>query len=183
MFRFGPLLAQSPALKACVLAIGLATALFAAVAGRVQTDIKCALAFASMTQVGLITAEIGLGWHYIPLVHLIGHACLRTLQFLRAPSLLLDSTTIENAVGQKMARGGDRWVSRLPESWQRRLYWFGIERGSWDGWLHRFVVMPFLQMFRTFDAWERRWTDWLNGAPPRTPHQSGGHAESLGEAP
>ncbi|MFO0917456.1 MAG: proton-conducting transporter membrane subunit [Planctomycetaceae bacterium] len=34
MFRFGPLLAQSPALKACVLAIGLATALFAAVAGR-----------------------------------------------------------------------------------------------------------------------------------------------------
>ncbi|MFO0917457.1 MAG: hypothetical protein U0872_03980 [Planctomycetaceae bacterium] len=105
-----------------------------------------------MTQVGLITAEIGLGWHYIPLVHLIGHACLRTLQFLRALSLLLDSTTIENAcIGQKMARGGDQWVSacRNPGN---GLYWFGIERGSWDGWLHRFVVMPFLQMFRTFDA-------------------------------
>ena len=37
------------------------SALFAAIAGRVQTDIKSALAFASLTQVGIIVAEIGLG--------------------------------------------------------------------------------------------------------------------------
>ncbi len=183
LFRFGPLLDQSPLLQACVLVIGLATALFAAVAGRVQTDIKCALAFASLTQVGLITAEIGLGWHYIPLVHLIGHACLRTLQFLRAPSLLLDNTAIENAVGQMLPHAGEAWIARLPESWQRRLYWFGLERGSWDAWLQRLVVLPFLQMFRTCDAWERRWTSWLNGVPPQAPPHAVQHAESLGEAP
>ena len=33
-------------------------------------------------------AEIGLGFRYVALVHMLGHACLRTLQFVRAPSLL-----------------------------------------------------------------------------------------------
>ena len=42
---------------------------------------QMALSFASLTQVGLIVAEIGLGFRYIALVHMIGDACLRTLQF------------------------------------------------------------------------------------------------------
>ena len=47
-------------LSAAVTAIGVITALFAAFTGRVQTDIKCALTFASLTQVGIIVAEIGI---------------------------------------------------------------------------------------------------------------------------
>ena len=31
---------------------------------------------------GLIVAEIGVGFRYLALIHLLGHACLRTLQFL-----------------------------------------------------------------------------------------------------
>ena len=42
------------------------------------------------SQVGIIVAEIGLGFRYLALFHLLGHACLRTLQFVRAPSLLND---------------------------------------------------------------------------------------------
>ena len=44
-----------------VVALGLATAVFAYLAGSVQTDIKSALSFASLSQVGIIVAEIGLG--------------------------------------------------------------------------------------------------------------------------
>ena len=63
-----------------------------------------ALAFASLLQVGIIVAEIGLGFRYLALVHMLGHACLRTLQFLRAPSLLLDYRMLEDAVGQHLPR-------------------------------------------------------------------------------
>ncbi len=59
---------------------------------------KNALAFASLTQVGIITVEIGCGLRYIALIHMIGHACLRTLQLLRAPSLLKDYQSLENAI-------------------------------------------------------------------------------------
>ena len=88
LLRVSPILDLSPWLCAAVVVAGLATAVFAAVAGRVQTDIKSALSFASLTQVGIIVAEIGLGLRYLALVHILGHGCLRTLQFLRAPTLL-----------------------------------------------------------------------------------------------
>ena len=48
----GPLLELSMALKIIVVALGLTTAFFAYLAGSVQTDIKSALSFASLSQVG-----------------------------------------------------------------------------------------------------------------------------------
>ncbi len=94
LLRVSPILEQSLLLSAAVVVIGLVSAIFAALAARVQTDIKSALAFASLTQVGIIVAEIGLGLRYIALIHIIGHACLRTLQLLRAPTLLHDYHTL-----------------------------------------------------------------------------------------
>ena len=57
-----------------VVTLGVASAIYGALVGRVQSDVKTALAFASLTQVGIITAEIGLGLRYIALIHIIGHA-------------------------------------------------------------------------------------------------------------
>src|SRR5262249_33286198 len=93
LLRMSSLLSASPALAGLVVALGLVTAVCAHVTGSVQTDIKSALSFASLAQVGLIVAEIGLGaWFpflwYVALAHLLGHACVRTLQFVRAPTLL-----------------------------------------------------------------------------------------------
>ena len=93
-------------LSAAVVALGLTTALFAYLVGSVQTDIKSTLSFAALSQVGLIFAEIGLGWYYLALVHLLGNACLRTLQFLRAPTLLHDYHLLENALGEHLAHAG-----------------------------------------------------------------------------
>ena len=36
------------------------------------------------------------------LLHILGHACLRTLQFVRAPTLLHDYHTLENAIGEHL---------------------------------------------------------------------------------
>jgi NADH-quinone oxidoreductase subunit L len=102
LLRVSPLLDRSRLLCVCIVLVGLTTAVFGAFAARVQTDIKSALSFASLTQVGLIVAEIGFGLRYLALIHILGHACLRTLQFLRAPTLLHDYRVLENAIGQRL---------------------------------------------------------------------------------
>ncbi len=167
LLRVSPILDRSAWLSAAVVALGLGSAVFAAIAGRVQADAKGALAFASLTQVGIITAEIGLGLRYIPLVHIIGHACLRTLQLLRAPSLLHDYHALEDAVGGHLRREHGPAGNRLPRGIRRRLYRVGFDRGQFDAALDRFAVRPFVSVFGWCDRMERRWTDLLAGSASR----------------
>ncbi len=167
LLRVGPLLERSPALCVLVVLVGLATALVGTLSARVQTDIKSALAFASVTQVGLIVAEIGLGFRYIALCHMLGHACLRTLQLLRAPSILRDHYAIENAIGARLAPRPSIVDLLVDGVGPARMYRLGLDRGYLDLGLNRFVVDPFLKVFQTCDAWERRWTDWLSGEQSR----------------
>jgi NAD(P)H-quinone oxidoreductase subunit 5 len=171
LLRVSPLLERSIWLSAAVVALGLITALFAYLACSVQTDIKSALSFASLSQVGIIVAEIGIGWRYIPLLHIIGHASLRTLQFVRAPTLLQDYRALENAIGARLPRAGAPW-GRLGSPRQHAwLYRFGLERGYLDSILVEYVVVPFVRTFRWFDALERRWTDFLTGQASRESDQ------------
>src|SRR2546425_4003263 len=109
LLRVGPVLKASPLLSAAVVTLGVISAIYGAMVARVQSDVKTALAFASLTQVGIITAEIGLGLRYIALIHIIGHACLRTLQLLRAPALLQDYHLLENAIGGHLYAESGPW--------------------------------------------------------------------------
>lgn len=163
LLRVSPVLEASLPLAVVVVVLGLTTALFAALAGSVQTDIKSALSFASLTQVGLIVAEIGLGLRYVALVHLLGHACLRTLQFLRAPTLLQDFQKLENAIGDRLPRPATSWVAALPAAGRVWLYRFALERGYLDAALDRVVVGPFVRVFRWWDGLEQRATASLAG--------------------
>jgi NAD(P)H-quinone oxidoreductase subunit 5 len=167
LLRVSPILELSITLKVVVVVLGLTTALFAAMAARVQVDIKSLLAFASLTQVGIITAEIGCGLRYLALVHIIGHACLRTLQLLRAPTLLRDYHTLENAIGTRLRHEPRLVTPPLSEQLRKRLYRLAFERGSLDAWLNDLLVQPFLKVFRWCDAQERRWTDFLTGTASR----------------
>ena len=167
LLRVSPLLEKSLLLSAIVVVLGISTAIYAALTARVQIDAKSALAFASLTQVGLIVAEIGLTFRYLALVHIIGHACLRTLQLLRAPSLLRDYRNLENAMGTRLPDQQSTWSARLPEGLRIWAYRMALERGYLDSILNTFVVNPFVRIFQRFDSWERRWTDWLSGQKSR----------------
>ena len=156
LLRVGPLLDASPALSTILVVLGLATALYAYVTASVQTDIKSALSFASLAQVGIIIAEIGIGWRFIPLIHILGHAFLRTLQFLRAPTLLQDYRHLENAIGERLPRGegiGSRVIAPRLRTW---LYRFALERGYVEPLLAEYVAKPFVNLFRWFDRFELR---------------------------
>jgi NADH-quinone oxidoreductase subunit L len=143
--------------------VGLTTAIFAKFAGEVQTDIKSALTFASMTQVGLIFVEIGLGFQYLALIHILGHGCLRTLQFLRAPTILHDYRTMEDAIGERLPQFSGAWLSRISEQQRTWFYRLALERGYLDAFLKVKLVKPFLDVLRRCDSLERRWTLKLSG--------------------
>jgi len=181
LLRVGPLLERSWPLCVLVVIIGLTTALFAYLAGSVQTDIKSVLAFASLSQVGIIVAEVRAGFRYIAMVHLIGHACLRTLQFVRAPSLLQDYRTIENAIGNYLPKAGNPLASHASNPNYAWVYRFGMERGYLDAILLEFVVSPVVRGLRRCDALERWWTDFLAGEASRESDQVKPHLETIEE--
>ncbi|TWU34547.1 NADH-quinone oxidoreductase subunit 12 [Novipirellula aureliae] len=162
LLRVSPLLDVSFPLRVCVIVMGAASALFGALTARVQTDVKSALAYASLTQVGIIVVEIGFGFHYLALIHIIGHALMRTLQLLRAPSLLKDYHTLEDAIGGHLPQTES--IIRSPQrGGSPRLYRFCLERGHLDAMIDRFVVRPFEKTFLWTGEMERRWTRFLSG--------------------
>jgi NAD(P)H-quinone oxidoreductase subunit 5 len=156
LLRAGPLLEQAPAARLLAGALGLATAVFAAITTRVQSDVKSSLAYASLTQVGIIVVEIALGWYSIAFVHLAGHACFRLLQFLSAPNVLHDLHGIEEALGDRPAPSRGYVDDVAPERVRRRVFLIALERGFLDSILDRVVVEPFARAARQLtrlDVW------------------------------
>jgi len=178
LLRVSPLLDASFPLRVEVIALGLVSAIFGTLASRVQSDVKNALAFASLTQVGIITVEIGLGLRYIALIHMIGHACLRTLQLLRAPSVIRDHQMLEDAVGARLT-GDEVKTAQAATSFQLWLYRFALHRGYLDAFLDDWIVRPFLRIFGLFDSFERRWTDFLSGGASRESDRLSPYSDGL----
>lgn len=174
LLRVGPMLEQSPTLEWTIIALGGITAIYAGLVGRVQTDVKSALAFASLLQVSIIVMEIGFGLRYLALIHIIGHASMRSLQLLRAPSLLRDHRRLEDNIGYLERT---REVSR-PASTPTPLriwgYRFAMERGYLDTILDEWIAAPFLKLFRWCDRLERRLVTTLSNGTSRqsTKHPS-----------
>lgn len=156
LLRAGPVLESAPVAQAIVITLGVATALYATIVGRVQTDVKSTLAFASLTQVSIILVEIGLGLYWFALLHMTGHALVRLLQFLRAPSVLHDVHETRNAVGRHPDRSGTRLELLVPAKWRPALYRFALERGYLDAGTDRFFIRPLVTMGAKLDRFERR---------------------------
>lgn len=171
LLRVSPLLDVSRPLQIAVIAIGVITAIYGGLTSRVQTDVKTMLGFASLTQVGIITVEIGMGFRYLALVHIIGHALLRTLQLLRAPSLLKDYFNLEDAIGGGLP--GVLNANKQTDStsgWQW-LYRACNERGYLDSMIYRLIAHPVIKVFRWSGRWEDAWTSFLSGGKPPIPRQ------------
>lgn len=181
LLRVSPILDQSIVLRGLVISVGLVSAVFGTLMSRVQTDVKNSLAYASLTQVGIIVVEIGLGLRYLALIHIIGHACLRTMQLLRAPTLLKDYHNLENAIGSRLSHAATPFGRMLPMGLHAWCYRFGYERGYLDSLLDAWFVDPFLRCFRWADSMERRWTDWISRQPSRESDKVEFHPEEAEE--
>lgn len=156
LLRAEPFLAQSTVASVAAGLLGATTALCATASARVQTDVKSALAYASLTQVGIIVVEIAFGLTTIAFVHMLGHACFRLLQFLSAPSILHDLHELESRSGDFVGPDADSGAtSRKPTRAGRWLYLFALERGFVDNLVDRLIVSPFYLVIVQLDRFDR----------------------------
>lgn len=162
LLRSAHVLEAAPWVAFAVIVVGAATAVHGSFVGRVQTDIKSLLAYASMTQVGLILVEIGAGLRYVPLIHILGHATIRSLEILRSPSLLHDHHHLERAVGRQIPRTPFHLERLAPPSLRPWLYRFALERGYHDVFLRK-IVMGVGAFGGALDRADRKLTGWLFG--------------------
>ena len=86
--RADPLFAQAHWVQGWMLWIGTITAVFAALLGLVQTDIKRVLAYSTCSQLGFMVAALGAGSAFAGYFHLGTHAFFKALLFLGAGSVI-----------------------------------------------------------------------------------------------
>lgn len=84
--------------------IGSVTTWYGIVVGRIQSDAKSVLAYASMAQVGLMFVEIAAGLNSLAIFHFVSHAMLRTYQLLNAASLIHDRYAFEHVLGHDQVK-------------------------------------------------------------------------------
>ncbi|MEZ5536724.1 MAG: proton-conducting transporter membrane subunit [Thiolinea sp.] len=116
LLRIAPLLEQLPPLQWLLLLLGVLTVIYSWLCAQVQTDIKSSLLYGTLIQVGLMVAEVALGWYMLAIWHLCSHAVWRAYQFLHAPSFMQQTSA--------PARNVPLWLQR--------------RRGLYSAALHRF---------------------------------------------
>jgi NAD(P)H-quinone oxidoreductase subunit 5 len=156
LLRIEPLLHSSAIATGLVIFIGLTTAALGTLVHRTCADAKTSLAYASQTQLGLIFAEIGMGWTTLAILHVVGHALVRTLQFLRAPSMLHDYHRVHAAAGGHLEPTGEHYESLLPKQTQIVLYRIALGRGFYDAVVDRFIIAPVVAFARFLGVFEFR---------------------------
>ncbi|HXS73738.1 MAG TPA: NADH-quinone oxidoreductase subunit L, partial [Rhodanobacteraceae bacterium] len=87
--RMSPLFEMSDTALSVVLVIGATTALFTGLIGIVQNDIKRVIAYSTLSQLGYMTAALGVSAYSAGVYHLMTHAFFKALLFLGAGSVIV----------------------------------------------------------------------------------------------
>jgi NADH:ubiquinone oxidoreductase subunit 5 (subunit L)/multisubunit Na+/H+ antiporter MnhA subunit len=152
LIRMEPLLLHAPGVMALIALIGALTALYAWIVGYVQSDVKSALLFGTLAQVGLMFLACGLGWFQLAAWHAALHMVWRTWQFLAAPSYLymLDGT-----------------APPAPAALRRhaRLYTAALQRFWLEPLADRLLTRPTLALARDMRAIDENVVSRLVGMP------------------
>lgn len=95
--RFADLFVAQPVLLGALFLIGAATALVGSLAMLVQTDVKRALGWSTVGQMGFMVMQCGLGAFAAAIYHLVAHGVFKATLFLGAGSVVQDARGLDNA--------------------------------------------------------------------------------------
>jgi NADH-quinone oxidoreductase subunit L len=87
--RMSPLFEYSETALSFVLVIGATTAFFMGLLGIVNNDIKRVIAYSTLSQLGYMTAALGVSAYSAAIFHLMTHAFFKALLFLAAGSVII----------------------------------------------------------------------------------------------
>lgn len=142
LIRMYPILEKSSVISVLLIVVGTISAFLSSLIGRIQSDAKNSLAYATTVQLGIMLIEIGMGWIWVAQIHLFGHAMLRAFQFLKTPSLLHLHHEMVSLYGQNFAPTGIHLESLFPKPLQIWLYHVAMEGGFLETIAQRFVIQP-----------------------------------------
>ncbi len=120
--------------------VGLITALICNGSARVQSTIKSQVAYASLTQIGIIFVEVSLGLEYLALFHFAGNAFLRTYQLLVSPSV------VSYLIREQFYRPSiiaESIESIFPRKLAYTLYILSLKEWYLDKWMELLLWRPF----------------------------------------
>lgn len=123
--------------------IGVATALSASFTAKTCANIKGQLGYWVMAHIGLIYGELALGWGNIAAVHMLLHACVRILQFMRSPSLLQDTHDQPSLLASPSRKA---WMSWRSSSYLQRCYVHAWNGFYVEAFLHVIIIKPVLAL-------------------------------------
>ncbi len=86
VIRMSPLIVHAPAALSILAVIGALTAVFGSVVMLTQTDVKKKLAFSTVSQMGFMMLQCGVGAFSAATLHLVGHSFYKAHGFLSAGS-------------------------------------------------------------------------------------------------
>lgn len=153
LLRTYPLWEESIWVRVAVAAVGLMTALVASSIARVQSSAKTQIAYASITQIGIMFIELAAGLHWLVLLHFVSNASLRTYQLLISPSVV--SYLVHDQFFHftpPLHKIKNTFLGRL----RATLYVLGIKEWSMNAVVSRYVWKPLKSIGRIFDFLDKR---------------------------
>lgn len=147
LLRTFPLWEDNIWLRVAVAVVGLVTAVVASSIARVQSSAKTQIAYASITQIGIMFIEVAAGLHWLVLVHFVSNASLRTYQLLISPSVV--SYLVHDQFfhfAQPLQKIKNTFVGRL----RAALYVLGIKEWNMNASVSYYIWKPLKAIGRKF---------------------------------
>jgi NADH-quinone oxidoreductase subunit L len=125
--------------RAIILLVGLLTAVTSFFIARVQSNIKSQIAYASISQIGIMFMEISLGLQALALLHFMGNAFLRSYQLLVSPAVV--SYRIREQLYSDSSNPSS-FEDFIPRSLRFSLYVLSLKEWNLDFFLNRYIFSP-----------------------------------------
>ena len=150
-----------PSLLIAIAVIGAVSAVYASLVGRTRSDAKTMLAYATISQVGIMYVEIALGYTNFAIFHIFAHASLRTFQFLRSSSLIQDF--FENPLVQQNTRINRKLsVESFFSSERKRKVFIHALHGFHLDYITSRIIAGICFPFKKYMEMEDEWMKWDN---------------------
>lgn len=147
LLRTYPIWANVDAAKFIIIFVGLITATISSFIGKVQPTAKTQIAYSSISQIGIIFIEIGLGWHTLALVHFAANAFLRTYQLLVSPSIM---SYLIHEQFFKYDPNKKQVFSFLPPKLYNTLYMLSVKEFNLDFIWYQYIWLKFKKFGKSF---------------------------------
>ncbi|MFW7378503.1 MAG: proton-conducting transporter membrane subunit [Oligoflexus sp.] len=125
--------------------------LFATLCGRVQSNIKGQIAYASITQVGIMLIELALGFPNLALMHFVGNAGLRCYQLLVSPSVVAHLLRVQGTPSTMLKISDWSFERLLPSRWRSTFYIIALNEGLLYFILNRYIAEPLFSLGKTLN--------------------------------